>query len=154
MRLSSTIFRKNWTFDTIIPEAQPTRRLTFCPSSFLDLMVHLSNLPLRRLDSAMKPAPLRPEKLLKVTWFERPLRVNTLLQFSALDAHAPVRSKACAASIDENARIVSVAKVTKLLNMLLMQWPLHLVLRFDQMLSAPELAGCDLIRHVQRRRCR
>jgi hypothetical protein len=64
--------------------------------------------------------------LLKVTWFERPLRVNTLLQFSALDAHAPVRLKARAVSIEANARIVTVTKVTKLLNTPFMHRPSRL----------------------------
>src|SRR6266436_5065190 len=94
MVLSSSTFRKNWTFETIMPEAQATTRLLILSLSFLDLIRQLSNFPLRRLASAMKPPPYTPEKLVKLTWFARPLRANTLLHWSALVAHAPVSSNA------------------------------------------------------------
>lgn len=44
---SSSTFRKNWTFETITPEAHATTRLMTCSLFLLDLIAHFSNFPLR-----------------------------------------------------------------------------------------------------------
>jgi hypothetical protein len=105
MVLSSSTFRKNWTFESMMPEAHATTRLMFSPFSFLDLIRQFSNFPLRRLASAMKPPPYTPEKLVKLTWFARPLRANTLPHCSALVAHAPASSNALSSAATARRRL-------------------------------------------------
>jgi hypothetical protein len=67
----------------------------------------LLRLPLFLGDSIASSTRIRfsvhtPGKLVKLTWFARPLRVNTLLHCSALVAHGPVSSNALTSQAGAN----------------------------------------------------
>src|SRR5882672_8630734 len=57
----------------------------------------------------MKPPPYTPEKLVKSTWFARPLRANILPHWSALVAHAPVSSNAFSSGSDSRTEPAMIA---------------------------------------------
>src|ERR1700704_4653049 len=123
---SSITFRKNWTFESMMLEAQATTRLIVCPLSFRDLTEQFSNFPLRRLASAMKPPPYTPGKFVKLICFARPLRANTLLHWSALVAHAPVSSNAFTSCGDSGAEPAAIAVARTRIRSTLIAFPLGL----------------------------